>query len=72
MMLTGLVAGTVLVEYVFNWPGLGMTITQSILQKDYPVVQAIVLIYAVAVLLVNLVVDILLGLLDPRSTIRES
>ena len=72
MMLTGLVAGTVLVEYVFNWPGLGMTITQSILQKDYPVVQAIVLVYGVAVLLVNLVVDLLLGLLDPRSTIRES
>ncbi len=45
---------------------------QSILAKDYPVVQAIVLVYGVGVLLVNLAVDVVLALLDPRSTIRES
>jgi peptide/nickel transport system permease protein len=72
LMLTGLVAGTVLVENVFAWPGLGSTIVQSILQKDYPLVQGIVLVYGVGVLLVNLLVDVVLGLLDPRSTIRES
>jgi peptide/nickel transport system permease protein len=71
MMLTGMVAGTVLVENVFAWPGLGSTIAQSILQKDYPLVQGIVLIYGVGVLLVNLLVDVLLAVLDPRSTIRE-
>ena len=43
----------------------------SILNKDYPVVQAIVLVYGVGVLLVNIVVDVVLALLDPRSTIRE-
>ncbi|MFF5232452.1 ABC transporter permease [Dactylosporangium sp. NPDC000521] len=72
LLLGGLVATTVLVENVFAWPGLGSTIVQSILAKDYPVVQGIVLIYGLGVLLVNLVVDVGLALLDPRSTIRES
>lgn len=72
LMLTSMVAGTVLVENVFAWPGLGSTIVQSIVTKDYPLVQGIVLVYGVGVLLVNLLVDVVLGLLDPRSTIRES
>jgi peptide/nickel transport system permease protein len=66
-----MVAGTVLVENVFAWPGLGQTIVTSIIAKDYPVVQGIVLVYGTGVLLVNLVVDVALALLDPRSTIRE-
>ena len=72
LLLSALVAGTVLVENVFAWPGLGTTIVSSILRKDYPVVQGIVLVYGSVVLLVNLGVDVLLALLDPRSTIRES
>ncbi|MCW2765563.1 MAG: binding-protein-dependent transport system inner rane component [Nocardioides sp.] len=72
LLLGALVAGTVLVENVFSWPGLGSTIVSSILSKDYPLVQAVVLVYGVAVLLVNLLVDVLLALLDPRSTIREA
>ncbi|SDG56703.1 peptide/nickel transport system permease protein [Lentzea fradiae] len=72
MMLATLVAGTVLVENVFAWPGLGSTIVGSIQQKDYPAVQGIVLVYGAGVLLVNLVVDVALALLDPRSTIREA
>jgi peptide/nickel transport system permease protein len=71
LLLSALVAGTVLVENVFAWPGLGSTIVRSILTKDYPVVQAIVLVYGVGVLITNLVVDVALALLDPRSTIRE-
>jgi peptide/nickel transport system permease protein len=71
ILLSALVAGTVLVENVFAWPGLGSTIVRSILTKDYPVVQAIVLVYGVGVLITNLVVDVALALLDPRSTIRE-
>jgi len=72
LLISALIAGTVLVENVFAWPGLGSTITQSILGKDYPVVQGIVLVYGTAVLVVNLVVDVALALLDPRSAIRES
>lgn len=72
LLLGGMVAGTVLAENVFAWPGLGSTIVGSILAKDYPVVQGVVLVYGLGVLLVNLVVDVALALLDPRSTIRES
>lgn len=72
LLLSALVAGTVLVENVFAWPGLGSTIVQSILAKDYPLVQGIVLVYGAGVLLVNLAVDVALALLDPRSAIRES
>src|SRR3984957_19918808 len=72
LLLAAMVAGTVLVENVFAWPGLGSTMVASIVAKDYPVVQGIVLVYGTGVLLINLVVDIALALLDPRSTIRES
>ncbi|TDW14263.1 ABC transporter permease [Kribbella kalugense] len=72
LLLGGMVAGTVLVENVFGWPGLGSTIVSSIIAKDYPLVQGVVLVYGVGVLLVNLAVDVILALLDPRSTIRES
>src|SRR6476619_6657787 len=71
MLLSSLIAGTVLVENVFAWPGLGSTIVSSILNKDYPTVQAIVIVYGVGVLLVNTVVDVMLAFLDPRSRIRE-
>jgi peptide/nickel transport system permease protein len=72
LLLGALVAGTVLVENVFAWPGLGSEIVQSILAKDYPVVQGVVLVYGAGVLAVNLAVDVALALLDPRSAIRES
>ncbi|MFF1699728.1 ABC transporter permease [Streptomyces sp. NPDC058257] len=72
LLLSALVAGTVLVENVFAWPGLGSTIVQSIVQKDYPVVQGIVLVYGAGVLVVNLLVDVALALLDPRSAIGEA
>lgn len=72
LLLSSMIAGTVLVENVFAWPGMGLTIVESILAKDYPMVQGIVLVYGTAVLLVNLVVDLLLALVDPRSTIRET
>jgi peptide/nickel transport system permease protein len=72
MLLASLVAGTVLVENVFAWPGLGSTIVQSISTKDYPLVQGTVLVYGVIVLVVNTMVDVALALIDPRSTIGDS
>lgn len=72
LLLGGMMVGTVLVENVFAWPGLGSTIVSSILAKDYPVVQTVVLVYGTGVLLINLIVDVVLALLDPRSTIKES
>ncbi len=71
LLLGSLVAATVLVENVFAWPGLGGTLVDSILNKDYLMVQALVLVYGTFALLVNLVVDVMLALLDPRSLIRR-
>jgi len=71
MLLASMVAGTVLVENVFSWPGLGSTIVQSIVTKDYPVVQGTVLVYGFGVLFINTLVDVALAVLDPRSTIGE-
>src|SRR6478735_3065008 len=71
LILGAMVGATVLVENVFAWPGLGSTIVSSILNKDYQVVQAIVIVYGATVLVVNTVVDVALALLDPRSMIRE-
>ena len=71
LLLGSLVAGTVLVENVFAWPGLGSTIVSSITAKDFPMVQATVLVYGVGVLLINTVVDVALAILDPRSAIGD-
>ncbi|WP_330241889.1 ABC transporter permease [Streptomyces sp. NBC_00525] len=70
-LLPGLIAGTVLVEKVFAWPGIGSAMAQSVVAQDYPVVQAMVLVLGTTVLLAGLLVDVLLALLDPRSAIRE-
>jgi peptide/nickel transport system permease protein len=71
LMLSSLVVGTVLVESVFAWPGLGSTIVSSIQLKDYPLVQGTVLVYGVGVLVVNTIVDLVLATLDPRTTVAE-
>ncbi|WP_405009739.1 ABC transporter permease [Kitasatospora sp. NBC_01539] len=70
-LLPALIAGTVLVEKVFAWPGIGSAMAQSVVAQDYPVVQAVVLVLGTAVLLAGLLVDVLLAVLDPRSAIRE-
>lgn len=61
-----ILAGAVVVETIFLWPGVGALAVQSILSKDYPVVQATVLLSALSYMFVNLLVDVGYGLLDPR------
>jgi peptide/nickel transport system permease protein len=72
LVLSALIAGTVTVEKVFAWPGLSSTLTSSVVNKDYPVAQATILIYGAIVLVVNLLVDLALSALDPRSEIGRS
>ena len=72
LLLATLLAGTVLVENIFAWPGLGTLLTQSVPAKDYPAVQALALVFGGGVLLINLIVDVLIAVADPRSTIGES
>jgi len=64
--LTILVTGAILVETVFAWPGIGQLIYQGIVFRDFPVVQAVVLLTAGIVITVNLLVDILYAYVDPR------
>lgn len=61
-----IVAGTVIVENVFNLPGMGRLILDGITRKDFPLVQGIVLLYGTFVVLINLLVDWAYGLIDPR------
>ncbi len=61
-----LIAGAITVEVVFNWPGLGTLTVDALTARDYPVLQAIFLLLSVAVVLANMVADLVYGLLDPR------
>lgn len=61
-----LVGGLVVIETVFNWPGLGRLIVQGVEQRDYPIVQAGVVVIAVVFVVINLIVDMLYATLDPR------
>jgi len=61
-----LVGGTLIVENVFALPGLGTLMVQSILNRDFPVVQGITLVFALLVVLVYLLTDLAYALLDPR------
>jgi len=66
LMLGGMIGGLTVTETVFSWPGLGKLLVDSVRCRDYPVLQGVILIMAIAVSLVNLLVDILYGVLDPR------
>lgn len=61
-----LLGGTVVTEIVFSWPGVGRLIVQAVSQRDYPVVQAGLLVVSTIFIVVNLLVDLLYAVLDPR------
>lgn len=61
-----LITGAILVETVFAWPGLGQLVYQGIVYRDFPVVQAVVMLTALVVVTVNLLVDIAYAYIDPR------
>ena len=61
-----LLAGAILTETIFSWPGIGKWMVDSVFRRDYPVVQGGLLLIASIVMLVNLVVDLLYGLINPR------
>lgn len=66
----GLLAGAFFVEYIFNWPGVGTVAIGAIEKLDYPLIQGTVLMTAVVFVVVNVVVDILYAVLDPRVQLR--
>lgn len=62
-----LVGGTVVIESVFAWPGVGRLALQSAVQRDLPVIHAFVAVTALGVILINLLIDLLRGVIDPRQ-----
>ena len=71
LQLGALLAGTVITEKVFEWPGVGLLIVESIQRRDYPVVQASVLLISLTYVVVNTITDFAYAWLDPRIQLRE-
>ncbi|MGE0223272.1 MAG: ABC transporter permease [Acetobacteraceae bacterium] len=66
LQLAALLGGTVVLETIFAWPGIGLTIYQAIQLRDYPVIQAGVLVLGIMVVVINLLIDLLYRVLNPR------
>ena len=60
-----LLGGSIVVETVFNWPGLGRLLVDAVTQRDYPVIQGLVLLFSFEFILINLIVDVLYGVINP-------
>ena len=59
-------AETVIIESIFKVPGIGTLLIETVFQRDFPTIQAIIIVIAVSIVIINLLVDLLYGLLDPR------
>ena len=70
--ISNLLAGAVIVETVFAWPGLGQLTMQSILARDFPIVQGVVLLGAFVTVILNLAADILYSVVDPRIRLQAA
>ena len=68
--IAGVVTGSLIIEQVFDLPGIGRYFIQGAINRDYPLVMGVVILYASAVLVLNLIVDMLYGVLDPRVRVR--
>lgn len=67
-----LLGGTLLTETIFSWPGIGSLAVQAINNRDYPIVQAAVILTAFMFVLVNLAVDLLYAAIDPRIDVTNA
>lgn len=70
MALASLIGGAVIVETIFAWPGLGHLMIQAVLQRDFPVVQGVALVFSMAFIVMNTIVDVLYPVLDPRLRVE--
>lgn len=66
ILVVNIVGGSIVVETVFTWPGVGNRLVGSVMSKDYPVVQFGVICFSIVVIFVNFIIDILYGIIDPR------
>ncbi|MEK6681952.1 MAG: ABC transporter permease, partial [Nitrospirota bacterium] len=65
-ILAGLVAGSFVVEYIFSIPGMGRYFITAVTDRDYPLIMATTMVYAVLIVIANIVVDVLYKVVDPR------
>lgn len=68
--LAGLLAGAVFVEYVFDWKGMGVVVVDALDKYDFPVVMGVILFICIILVLINILTDLLYGILDPRVRVR--
>lgn len=61
-----LLGGAVVTESVFSWPGLGRLLIQSVLHRDYPMIQTLILVFGIGIIIINLAVDLIVAAIDPR------
>ena len=61
-----LFGGTVIIESIFRVPGIGTLLIETVFQRDFPTIQAIIIVVSVSIVLINLLVDLLYGWMDPR------
>ena len=66
LILASFMNGSVVIEQIFAWPGLGRLVLTSVTARDFPVVQAVVVLIGVFLIVINLLVDILYAFIDPR------
>jgi ABC-type dipeptide/oligopeptide/nickel transport system permease component len=71
LQVGSVLAGSLITETIFSWPGLGRLTVQAIQTRDYPLVQGCVLVIAVSYILVNFITDLVYKLVDPRVTYGE-
>ncbi len=71
VLMGGLVTGAIVTETVFAWPGIGRLTYEAVIFRDYPLLQAVVIMDAVLILTINLLVDILYAYIDPRIRLAE-
>jgi len=71
LRLPWIIGGSVVIEVVFSWGGMGSLLVNSVLARDYPVVQAILLLIAFAVVMANLIADMLYSVIDPRIRLED-
>ncbi len=65
-----LLGGSIVVETVFAWPGVGMLLVDSVNMRDYPVIQGLILLFSLEFILINLIVDVLYGMINPTIRYR--
>jgi peptide/nickel transport system permease protein len=72
LILANLLGGAVIAEIVFNWPGIGSRAVGAIISRDFPVIQGLVLVLGLIATAVNMLIDVVLGVVDPRTLAASS